>query len=310
MAPRHSGLHTTRKFDGDLGSEVWLIPCTYSSGRPEVLLLQSWGRDVLLQGVIFRFCPGVLCLYEGYARGGDGAQKTRNSLSSYIDDGFTVVSTPTKCLRQSSLRALLLGALGAFLGIPKCQLTPDMLVNWLGFLIDSEEQMFKVSDSKLANVKDALEEMLQTPTTSFRKLAALAGKIVALSPEVLPAALYSRRFYQAMRGKSNWDTVFPTTDSLKGTAEFWLRNLDTFNGRRWWPRPIELRLEVDALGVGFGGTITTNRLVKTPFLGTFSELAQAHQSSTAREMRRYAAAVDAATKQLPNVVRGSSILLI
>jgi hypothetical protein len=184
-----------------------------------------------------------------------------------------------------------------------------MLVKWLGFLVESEEQMFKVSDSKLAKVKNALEEMLLTPTTSSRKLAALAGKIVALSPAVLPAALYSRRFYQAMRGDSDWDTVFPTTDAVKETAEFWLRNLDSFNGRRWWPRPIELRLEVDASGVGFGGTITTNRLVKTPFLGTFSE-AQAHQSSTARKMRGYAAAVDAATKQLPDVIRGSSILLI
>jgi hypothetical protein len=230
-------------------------------------------------------------------------------LSSYIYDGFTAAPTPTKCLRQSSLCALLLGALGAFLGIPKCQLTPDMLVKWLGFLIDSEEQMFKVSDLKLAKVKSALEEMLQTPTTSSRKLAALARKIVALSPAVLPAALYSRRFYQAMTGDSNWDTVFPTTDAVRKTAEFWLQNLDSFNGRRWWPRPIELRLEVDASGVGFGGTLTTNKLVKIPFLGTFTE-AQARQSSTAREMRGYAAAIDAATKQLPDVIRGSSILLI
>lgn len=230
-------------------------------------------------------------------------------LSSYIDDGFTAAPTPTRCLRQSSLCALLLGALGAFLGIPKCQLTTDMLVKWLGFLVDSREQMFKVSDSKLAKVKTALEEMLRTPTTSSKKLAALAGKIVALSPAVLSAALYSRRIYQAMHEESNWDTVFPTTDSVKETTEFWLRNLGSFNGRRWWSRPVELRLEVDASGVGFGGTITTNRQTKTPFMGTFSE-SQAQQSSTAREMRGYAAAVDAATKQLPEVVWGSSILLI
>jgi hypothetical protein len=67
-------------------------------------------------------------------------------------------------------------------------------IEWLGFLIDSKHQMFRVSESKLAKVREALKEMLETPTTSARKPAALAGKIVALSPAVLPAALYSRLF--------------------------------------------------------------------------------------------------------------------
>lgn len=225
-------------------------------------------------------------------------------VSSYINDGFTAAPTPQRCLRQSSLCALLLGALGAFLGIPKCQLTPELLVKWLGFLIDTERQMFRVSESKLAKVKEALREMLRTPTTSARKLAALAGKIIALSPAVLPAALYSRRLIQAMKGETSWDTIFPTTDSVRETATFCLDSLDAFNGRRWWPIPVELQLEVDASGVGFGGTITTNCANKTPFLGTFTD-AQASESSTAREMRGYAAAIDAATKCLP-----SSILLI
>jgi hypothetical protein len=82
-------------------------------------------------------------------------------LSSYIDDGFTAAPSPGRCLRQSSLCALLLGALGAFLGIPKCQLTPELVLKWLGFLVDSEKQMFRVSESKLAKVKEALKEMLE-----------------------------------------------------------------------------------------------------------------------------------------------------
>jgi hypothetical protein len=154
-----------------------------------------------------------------------------------------------------------------------------------------------------------LTRKLDTPSTSSRKLAALAGKIVALSPAVLPAALYSRQLFQAMRGELGWDAIFPTTESVKSTAEFWLRNLDSFNGRRWWPRPVELRLEVDALGVGFGGTLSFERASKTAFMGTFTEQ-QAAQSSTAREMRGYAAAIDSATKRFPDDVRGSSILLI
>jgi hypothetical protein len=88
-----------------------------------------------------------------------------------------------------------------------------------------------------------------------------------------------------------------------------VRNLASFNGRRWWPRPVELRLEVDASEVGYGGTLTSGRTSKTTFMGTFSN-EQAVQSSTAREMRGYAAANNTATKHFPDDVWGSSILLI
>jgi hypothetical protein len=102
--------------------------------------------------------------------------------------------------------------------------------------------------------------------------------------------------------------LFPTTESVKENVEFWLRNLDAYNGRRWWPRPVELRLEVDASGVGFGGTLVSDINPKTFFMGTFTP-EQAGQSSTARELRDYAAAIDAATRCFPDSIKGSSILI-
>jgi hypothetical protein len=50
-------------------------------------------------------------------------------LSNYINDGFTAARTFNRCVRQSLLCALFMGALGAFLGIPKCQLmAPELVV--------------------------------------------------------------------------------------------------------------------------------------------------------------------------------------
>jgi hypothetical protein len=42
-------------------------------------------------------------------------------LPSYIDDAYTA-ETFCRCARQSSLSAIFMGALGAFLGLPKCHL--------------------------------------------------------------------------------------------------------------------------------------------------------------------------------------------
>jgi hypothetical protein len=176
-------------------------------------------------------------------------------LSDYIDDSFTAARTWGRCIRQSSLSALFFGALGAFFGIPKCNLWPEQVQPWLGFIVDSEQQAFRVSEAKIAKLKRALTEMLERPSTSPRKLAALAGKILSVSPAVLPAALFGRSFYAALRGKVSWDDIFPTPLAVQETTSFWLKHIDQYNGRSWWPKPVEVQAAVDASGVGFGGTI-------------------------------------------------------
>jgi hypothetical protein len=67
-------------------------------------------------------------------------------MSSYIDDALTAAESFGRCARQSGLSALLIGALGAFLGLPKCKLTPEQILKWLGFPIDTLEQKFKVGE--------------------------------------------------------------------------------------------------------------------------------------------------------------------
>jgi hypothetical protein len=123
-------------------------------------------------------------------------------ISDYIDDSFIAAGTRARCLRQSVLSVLFFAALGAFMGLPKCNLWPQFLLKWLGFMVDSEQEEFRVGESKILKLKKLLEETIARPDTSPRKLAALAGKIPAHSRAVLPASLYSREFYFALKGKT------------------------------------------------------------------------------------------------------------
>jgi hypothetical protein len=177
----------------------------------------------------------------------------------------------------------------------------------LGFIIDSERELFSVSDSKIAKLKQVLEEMIRQPSTSPRKLAALAGKILSVSPAVLPAALYSRTFYAALKEKA-WDQVFATPQAVKEAASFWLDHIEQFNGRHWWSRPVEIRASVDASGVGFGGVLQMGTEEPVPFMGIVP-VEQTVESSTAREIRGYAVALSVAAQQFPDQLRGTSILL-
>lgn len=139
-----------------------------------------------------------------------------------------------------------------------------------------------------------------------RDLARVAGKIISLSPAVVPAALYSRSFFAAITGKVSWDAMLSNPTSVRKTAEFCLGNLDRFNGRAWWPHPVQLKAAVDASGVGFGGILILPGGVSHPFSGTFDE-ASGHGSSTLRELTGYVAAVELATELFPNQLRGASI---
>jgi hypothetical protein len=230
------------------------------------------------------------------------------SILDYIDDSFTAARTRARCLRQTVLSILLFAALGAFMGLPKCNLDPLVLLKWLGFLVDSEDQSFKVGESNIQKLKQLLEETIARPQTSPRKVAEIAGKILAVSPAVLPAALYSRGFYSALKGKSSWDEIFPTPETVKEAARFWLCNIDRFNGRKWWLQPVTVNATVDASGVGYGGSVSVKGSDPVEFTGTFTS-EQAAQSSTAREIRGYAAALETVYQNFPNELRGAAVLL-
>jgi hypothetical protein len=229
-------------------------------------------------------------------------------LSDYIDDSLTAARTRNRCLRQSSISAMFFGALGAFFGIPKCNLWPEQVLPWLGFIVDAKQQIFKVSEAKIRKLQQALDDMIQRPSTSPRKIAALAGKILSVSPAVLPAALYSRSFYLALRRKESWDQIFPTPDDVKQVALFWKDHLEGFNGRQWWPKPVQVRAAVNASGVGFGGTLRVKDREPIPFWGTFPA-EHAAESSTAREIRGYAAALGVVARHFAGEVRGAVVLL-
>lgn len=74
-------------------------------------------------------------------------------VSDYIDDGLTAAKTRARCLRQSTISALFFSTLGAYIGLPKCQFEPLQFLKWLGFMVDSRNQMFLLGESKPEKAK-------------------------------------------------------------------------------------------------------------------------------------------------------------
>jgi hypothetical protein len=99
-------------------------------------------------------------------------------------------------------------------------------------LVETPKQRFSLAPAKMEKVKSSLRELVQAGHVSARQLAKVAGKIISISPAVLPAVLYSRPFFAAMQGQLSWDNLFPTLESARNMAKRFLERLYEWNGRR------------------------------------------------------------------------------
>jgi hypothetical protein len=199
--------------------------------------------------------------------------------------------------------------LGAVFSLSKCQSWPVQRGGWLGFIVDTVAQQFKVSDAKMEKVRSTLSELLEARTVTPRMLAKVAGRIIATSPAVLPASLYSRPLFQAPQGKLSWDQVFETPEEARGTARLFLERLAEWNGRRWFPRQIVLEASSDASDFRFGGVIKVAGRPHFELAGLLTE-AELGMSSTAREMVGFWRVLQQAASRFPEVLRESAVLVV
>jgi hypothetical protein len=122
-------------------------------------------------------------------------------VSSYLDDGFTGDKDFRRCAWAIVFIVQMLTVLGAVFSLSKCKFRPQQEGPWLGFLVDTPRQMFLVAPAKMEKVMNSLRELQHAGQVSAKQLAAVAGKIILISPTVLPTALYSRPFSAALQGK-------------------------------------------------------------------------------------------------------------
>ncbi|GAQ83654.1 Hypothetical protein KFL_001560210 [Klebsormidium nitens] len=78
---------------------------------------------------------------------------------NYLDDGLTANQDFALCLWLIVAIVRFLALLGAIFSLPKCQFWPAQTGDWLGFVVDTQAEQFRVSAAKMA--KDAVKLFLE-----------------------------------------------------------------------------------------------------------------------------------------------------
>ena len=91
-----------------------------------------------------------------------------------------------------------LTCLGYFLGLSKSILVPHKMVPYLGFLIDSSSEGFRLIPQKKQKFIDLIRETLMSRYVSVKTLQRLVGKCISFSLAVPVARLFTREMSAAI----------------------------------------------------------------------------------------------------------------
>lgn len=156
------------------------------------------------------------------------------------------------------LTAFHLIRLGYFLGLSKSILKPCQIVPYLGFLLDSNREVFHLIPEKKRKFLELIEEILKSNLVSVRTLQRLAGKCVSFSLVVPAARLYTREMNLAISKGLRSKKKVHLTEELRREIAHWLFLKDWDSPLPWREeRHFQIKLSTDASQSGWGGVLVS-----------------------------------------------------
>ena len=219
-------------------------------------------------------------------------------ITSFIDDRASVHPTRDAGKLDTLIQFALMAALGWFVSILKCVIAPAQLAQFLGMLMDTKRQEFRIPEKKLAAMQRQIDEFLagldEGRPGSSRDLASIAGRVLSARLALPLAPLYCRELFEAI-SPADWDAPARVSDHLADSLKFVARELREHNGGAMWRRPGGVVFVGDAGEAGAGGFTLTGELAN-PVQVSYDAAKQAaiarHEyHSTAREVDMVYAAV-------------------
>jgi len=180
-------------------------------------------------------------------------------VSSYLDDFFLTAPTRDILTRQrDEVVAPLMLELGLVRETSKGTWEPSQQVQILGLVVDSALGVVTIPAEKMADIKRLAGHISSKDVIPFRELAAVAGKILAVSRAFPFARMVTRAFYDLIdavhRRPWEWDEVVPVSKEVREDALWLTKNLEVYNGCPAWKPTRVIQVNTDASRIGWGAS--------------------------------------------------------
>ena len=178
----------------------------------------------------------------------------------YIDDILLLAATPLELSQAINDTISLLRSLGFTIHDTKSVTTPTQLVNFLGFVLNSQNMTISMVPGKADMIKSKCHTLvhMQGPV-QIREVASVVGLMVSAFSSVQYAPL----FYRSLENDkinalkcNGWDLEGKMTLSplSKQDLQWWISNVDQYP-KAITPLPLDITLMTDSSLKGWGGVI-------------------------------------------------------
>ena len=146
--------------------------------------------------------------------------------------------------------------LGYFIGLNKSMLEPCQVVKFLGMLVDTSKQTFRIPNDKKVSFRLLRESMIEKISIDIKTLQRFAGKCISLMLAVPGAKLYIREVNKAISVCTKNSRVIQMTGDLCEEIKHW-RFLDEWDGFVPWrgERHLQIELSTDASLFRWGAVV-------------------------------------------------------
>lgn len=152
------------------------------------------------------------------------------ALVTYLDDILTISSNFKISEQNTNYILKLLFKLGFNINFDKSHLTPSTNIKFLGFMLDTCSMSIALPSEKRESLRRKCHAFIQQDKCTILALAEILGHMVAASPAIPYALLYTKRlerekFLALSTNSDNYHAIIKITDHMKEDLAWWYETL-------------------------------------------------------------------------------------
>lgn len=175
----------------------------------------------------------------------------------YLDDILILADSRELCQKHLNLVLHRLLSLGFVLNMVKSVLVPSHRITFLGVVLDLQEMTFELPLDKLTafrrRIKKLLKKARKQRPLSLKDLQSIVGTLISVNDCIWAARIHINSLIELLRQALETDDgLVPFSDQATEDLQWWMDNLETWNGRSMHQPVVDEILETDASDSGFG----------------------------------------------------------
>ena len=241
----------------DLTDCFWGLPLAEQDRR---FVAFTWkGQNYQFKVLPFGLKLSPMFITKLYRNFVEHMQAQGHRIVMYIDDILILADNKQKCLQSVAAVRAALESLGARINVEKSSLDPAQRIEYLGFELETRQMKIWAPQRKLTNTKKALKHFLQGQQATARDAASILGKLNSLADALFPARVHTAGIHDFKLAalKGGWDQQTPISQPAIDDISWWLRSMQSLNGRDIHPPKATLTAGTDASDFGWGAWVTT-----------------------------------------------------